>query len=62
MFNIFALKNYILLKKNILSDTFSGGFPVWKSELWLDLSNKTQKHNSAGCDHELHIVGKQSTD
>ena len=48
--------------KNILSDTFSGGYPAWKCELWLDLSNKTQKHNSAGCDHEIHIVGKQPTD
>ena len=49
-------------RKYILSDTFSRGYPVWKCELWLNLSNKTQKHNSAGCDHELHIVGEQPTD
>ena len=51
-----------LCRKNILSDIFSRGYPVWKCELWLDLSNKTQKHNSAGCDHELHIVGEQPMD
>ena len=41
--------------KNILSDIFFGGYPVWKCELWLDLSNKTQKHNFASCHHELFI-------
>ena len=48
--------------KNILSDTFSGGYPAWKCELWLDLSNKIQKPNSAGCDHEIHFVRNQPTD
>ena len=58
----FRLEKSHFAKKNMLSETFSGGYPVWKCELWLDLTYKTQKHNSAGCDHELHIVGEQPTD
>ena len=54
-FLIFSPWKITFCWKNILSDTFSRGYPVWKCELWLDLSNKTQKHNSAGCDHELFI-------
>ena len=61
-FLIFSPWKITFCWKNILSDTFSRGYPVWKCELWLDLSNKTQKYNSAGCDHELHIVGEQPTD
>ena len=41
-------------------------FCFWKCELWLDLSNKTQKkHDSAGCAHEHFIQAsyeKQPTD
>ena len=61
-FLIFSPWKITFCWKNILPDTFSRGYPVWKCELWLDLSNKTQKYNSAGCDHELHIVGEQPTD
>ena len=61
-FLIFSPWKITFCWKNILSDTFSRGYTVWKCELWLDLSNKTQKYNSAGCDHELHIVGEQPTD
>ena len=61
-FLIFSPWKITFCRKNILSDTFSRGYPVWKCELWLDLSIKTQKYNSAGCDHELHIVGEQPTD
>ena len=54
-FLIFSPWKITFCWKNKLWDTFSRGYPVWKCELWLDLSNKTQKHNSAGCDHKFFI-------
>ena len=51
----FSLEIWHFAEKNMLLDSFPAGYPIWKCELWLDLSNKTQRRNSAECDHELFI-------
>ena len=48
--------------KNTHLDTFSEGFPIGICELWLDLSDKSQKHKSEFGDHEPHIVTGQLID